>query len=212
MTSTITVEWVEFQLRADVTESELLAVSQGFQVEFLSLQPGYIKRTLLRLNESGRYADLVHWSDAAAMRAAMASSPAFPVCGAYFALIEAPEAPSLGVPVAHYEGDADAPVSSVGGLEFSFFLPKDGVTDAMLKSAAKKVADGLYRGQPGYFRHSVMKTEQGMYADVVFASSAKRAAELCGMWGTGPYAEPCLPYLEMIRPETMQIAFFENLR
>jgi hypothetical protein len=217
MTPSISIEWVEFQLRSGTSESEFLAVSHAFQTDFLDLQPGYRQRTLVRLNDHGLYADLVHWSDAADMRAAMAASKVFPVCGAYFALLKVVESPSLGTAIAKYENAAyldttAATVESVGGLEFSLFQPKPGVSDDMLKQAAKRVADSLYCGQPGYLSHLVVKSAQGVYADVVLASSGKRAAELCGLWGSGPYAEPCLPYLEMIRPESMQIAFFDSLK
>lgn len=217
MTASLCIEWVEFQLHAGVTEAQFRAVSDAFQANFLDLQAGYKKRTLVRLDAQGRYADLVHWATAKDMAAAMAASNAFPACGAYFALLNVLKAPSLGTAIAQHENIEDlsaaAPsVAAVGGIEFSLFQPKPGVSDEALCHAAQQMANGLYRGQPGFYGHSVVKSTQGVYADVVFASSGKRAAELCAMWGSGPWAEPCLPYLEMIHPQSIQLAFFETLK
>lgn len=216
MTTSPHIEWVEFQVRTGVTEAQFLAVSDAFQTEFLDLQPGYLERTVVRLPSQGHYADLVHWSAATDMQAAMDASASFPACQAYFSLLTVTKPQSLGAAIAHHMGPTGglptAPaVSPVGGLEFSLFRPKHGVSDHALTLAAADMANGLYRGQAGYYGHKVMKTSQGVYADVVFASSGRRAAELCGLWGTGPYADACLPYLELIDPSSIDLAFYDTL-
>lgn len=97
-------------------------------------------------------------------------------------------------------------------MEISFFKPKPNVSDHLLSLAAEATAAGLYRGQPGFIGHFVVKSDAGIYADVVLATSSKRAAELCASWGSAPYAVPCQGYSDMIRPESMQIAFFDVLK
>lgn len=217
MTETLYIEWVEFQIRSGVADAQFLAASEAFQVDFLDHQSGYRQRTLVRLGKQGHYADLVYWTGAQDMEAAMAAAKAYPACQAYFALLEVGNPPSLGKAVAQYDklkpSIATDPLGpTLGGMEFSLFKPKSGVTDQALHQAAQRMADGLYRGQAGFFHHSVVRSESGIYADVVLASSGKRAAELCASWGTGPYAQPCQDYLDMIILESVQLEFFDILQ
>jgi hypothetical protein len=217
MTETLYIEWVEFKLHDAVTDAQFLAASEAFQADFLDLQSGYRQRTLVRLGKQGHYADLVHWTGAKNMEAAMAAAKAYPACQAYFALLEVCNPPSLGKAVAQYDklntlSATDPFDPTLGGMEFSLFKPKPGVTDQALHQAAQRMADGLYRGQAGFLHHSVVKSESGIYADVVLASSGKRAAELCASWGTGPYAQPCQDYLDTIILESVQLEFFDTLR
>jgi heme-degrading monooxygenase HmoA len=213
------IEWVEFRLKIGVTQAQLHQVSDRFQSNFLDLQPGYQKRTLVKLDAGGHYADLVYWASAKEMNNAIASSEKYPVCGEYFALFEIVKAPSLGTPIAPYpemkaqrnSGDHSSPQTVLHGMEFSIFKPKPGVTDRELYEAAEQMVNGLYRDQPGFISHAVVKSEQGIYADVVLASSAKRAAALCASWGTGPFAQPCQAYLDLISPESIQVGFFDRL-
>jgi hypothetical protein len=217
MTETLYIEWVEFQLRAGVTDAQLYAASDAFQTAFLDLQPGYQHRALVRLGTPGHFADCVHWTGVNDMEAAMAAGKAIPEFQAYFALLQVTKAPTVGKTVAQY-GSAKIPLatdlcaSTWGGMEFSLFKPIPGVSDQALQRAAQHMANGLYRGQPGFLHHAVVKSEQGIYADVVLAASGKRAAELCASWGSGPLAEPCRGYLDMISPESVQLAFFDVLQ
>ena len=217
MNDSLCIEWVEFQLKPGATESQLLDASEALRTEFLNLQNGFQRRSLIRLGEQGVYADLVHWTHRKDAEAAMAASSAFPACGAYFALLEVLKEPAFGQAIAAHDAaqrlpPMDSTEIEVGGMEISFFKPKPNISDHLLSRAAKKMAAGLYHGQPGFIRHFVVKSEAGIYADVVLATSSKRAAELCASWGSDPYAEPCQGYLDSIRQESMQIAFFEVLK
>lgn len=217
MTETLYIEWVEFQLRAGVTDAQFCAASDAFQTAFLDLQPGYQHRALVRLGTPGNFADCVHWTGVDDMEAAMDAGKAFPECQAYFALLQVTKAPTMGKAIAQYGGAKISPAkascaSTWGGMEFSLFKPKPGVSDQALQHAAQRMANGIYRGQPGFLHHTVVKSEQGLYADVVLASTGKRAAELCASWGSGPFAEPCRGYLDMISPESVQLAFFDTLQ
>ena len=217
MNESTCVEWVEFRLKPGVTESQLLNASEALRTDFLNLQHGFQHRTLIRLNEQGLYADLVHWANRKDADKAMAASSVIPACGAYFALLEVVKAPAFGQAIAEHDVAQRLPATEsgeieVGGMEISFFKPQPNVSDHLLSRAAATTAAGLYRGQPGFIGHFVVKSEAGIYADVVLASSSKRAAELCASWGSDPYAVPCQGYLNMIKPETMQIAFFDVLK
>jgi hypothetical protein len=60
------------QLKAGVTEEALLAASDRFQNEFLVKHPGAVRR-LLVADQSGGYADIVLFSDEAAIEQLMAA-------------------------------------------------------------------------------------------------------------------------------------------
>lgn len=96
MSSTV-IEMAEIKLAAGKTEADLLEASNRFQEEFLSVQPGFLGRELVR-KEDGQYADIVRWAsmeDAAAIMEKAATSPA---CGGYFSVMEFnPENPDAGV-------------------------------------------------------------------------------------------------------------------
>lgn len=53
------IEVVMYQLRPEVTDEQMLALSTLVQ-GWLTTQPGYIRRELAK-NEEGRWLDLVHW-------------------------------------------------------------------------------------------------------------------------------------------------------
>ena len=48
--------------------------------------------------------------------------------------------------------------------------------------------------------------------DVLFANSAARASDLCAKWGSGPFAEACLSYLEKIEEGSARLAFFQRIK
>lgn len=112
----------------------------------------------------------------------------------------------------HHHLQALPSIADFGGMEFSTFRLKNGVTEAALLPAVEAMVQGLYAAEPGFLGHAVLKGEGGVYVDVIFATSQARAAELCGKWGTGPFAPACLPYLETIEEGSAQLAFFERIR
>jgi len=91
------IEMAEIKLAAGRTETDLIRASDRFQTEFLSRQPGFIGRDLVRM-EDGRYADIVRWESMSAAAAIMEQVPNSPACGAYFSVMEMnPENPQEGV-------------------------------------------------------------------------------------------------------------------
>ena len=103
-------------------------------------------------------------------------------------------------------------IPAFGGMEFSTFKLKRGVSETELFTAVDKMVEGLYSSEEGFLGHAVLKGADGIYVDVVFATSQSRAAELCAKWGAGPFAPACLPYLEKIEEGSANLAFFQRVK
>lgn len=102
-------------------------------------------------------------------------------------------------------------IPAFGGMEFSTFKLKRGISESDLFAAVDKMVLGLYSTEAGFLGHAVLKGADDTYVDVVFATSQTRAAELCAKWGTGPFAPACLPYLEKIEEGSANLAFFQRI-
>ena len=82
------VELASFRVAPGVTETDVLNASDVIQHEFLRLQPGFLRRDLLRAgDEGGRWVDLVEWTDHDSFAAAMALFSTSAACQAYFRLM-----------------------------------------------------------------------------------------------------------------------------
>jgi heme-degrading monooxygenase HmoA len=205
-----TTEWAEFTLKPHANEAAMLEASAAMQREFLDQQPGFISRQLVKLADR-HYADLVTWRSQEAVQEAMGSAKLFPACGAYFGLMQVDAEPRFGQPVAAF-GAAQA----WGGLEFSHFRLRAGVTEAALQSAAREMAQGLYEGRPGFVEHTILHNGQGGYVDLVLADSAARAEALCQSWSSGTepggHAKACQRYLSLIEPDSVQMGFWDRVQ
>jgi hypothetical protein len=82
----VVIEWAPFRLRDGATEAQLLAAAEAIQHDFLGARPGFLGRELAR-GADGLWADVVHWSDAAAAEAAMAAAATSRACRTYFELM-----------------------------------------------------------------------------------------------------------------------------
>lgn len=102
-------------------------------------------------------------------------------------------------------------IVAFGGMEFSTFKLKRGVSEAELFTAVDTMVKGLYSEEEGFLGHAVLKGADDTYVDVVFAVNQSRAADLCAKWGTGPFAPACLSYLEKIEEDSIKLAFFQRL-
>ncbi len=105
-----------------------------------------------------------------------------------------------------------AGISEFGGMEFSAFRLKLGISEADLFAAVDRMVEGLYADEEGFLGHAVLKGADDGYVDVVFATSQTRAAELCAKWDTGPFAPACLSYLEKIEEGSAKLAFFQRVK
>ena len=94
----VVVEWAPFQLADGAKEAALLRASEVVQREFLSKQPGFIRRELLR-GRGNQWVDLVYWTNMEDAKRAMENAAQSAACGAYFELMVAadPSDPSAGV-------------------------------------------------------------------------------------------------------------------
>lgn len=78
------------RLKDGVSEEEMLAASERFQREFVADQSGIIRRVLVA-DGDGRYADVVFFSDEAAIAAVMAAEQTSEVCHRFMAMWDEPE-------------------------------------------------------------------------------------------------------------------------
>lgn len=86
MNKTPVIEWAPFELKEGIDEAVLLEASEALQDEFLSKQPGFIRRELLR-GEGRTWVDLVYWENGSAIEEAMKNVAGSPVCYRYFQLM-----------------------------------------------------------------------------------------------------------------------------
>lgn len=102
-------------------------------------------------------------------------------------------------------------IPTFGGMEFSTFRLKPGVSETELFQAIDQMVAGLYAGEVGFLGHALLKGTDGIYVDVIFADSESRAAELCAKWGSGPFAPDCLPYVAKIEEGSVKLEFFQRI-
>ncbi len=81
------IEIAEIRLAEGRTVQDLLAASERFQNEFLSAQPGFIGRDLVRTDD-GSYADIVRWDSVEAATAIMDKAANSEACQRFFAVME----------------------------------------------------------------------------------------------------------------------------
>jgi hypothetical protein len=86
MTQIITV-LASIKLAEGKTEQDLLAASETFEREFVRLQPGVLRRELVKKG-AGEYIDIVQFRSAEDMEAIMELEMASPACHALFAVID----------------------------------------------------------------------------------------------------------------------------
>ena len=81
-----------------VTEQALLEASHAFQADFVSKQPGIVKRLLLR-SKDGAYADLVFFESKAAADRVVEAEASSPHCAKFFSIMQPPDEnlPDMGV-------------------------------------------------------------------------------------------------------------------
>jgi len=98
----ISVEWAPFVKAVDVTEQQLLVAADKVNVDFLSKQPGFIKRELIKKNDT-EYADVIHWRTK--QEAVTAGDKIFSCdeCSDYFKLMDMESSAEAGKGFSHYE-------------------------------------------------------------------------------------------------------------
>ncbi len=93
------IEIASITLAPGKTEKDLVQASNTFQT-FLSSQPGFIARSLVR-KADGSFADVVEWQDRESAEAIMQIAANSPECGTYFSVMDM-EAMDPTEGVSHY--------------------------------------------------------------------------------------------------------------
>jgi hypothetical protein len=199
------IEWAEFQLKEGVSITQCLEASSHMQTNFLDDQPGFVHRSTVQLDQH-TFADVVTWASQADADNAMQTAVAYPSCVKYFSLLQVDSKPRIAQSI-WQSAPRQAPLQ---GVEFSHFQLKADADPAKLKRAAQRMADAIYRHQSGFIHHQVLAKEGGWYADVLFATSAKRARELCNLWHEQNNQAACQDYLDLIEPSSIQLAFWQD--
>ncbi len=100
-------------------------------------------------------------------------------------------------------------ISSFLGMEFSTFKLKEGISEIELFKAADEAVSGFMSKEEGFLGHSILRGENGVYVDVLFATSKKQAEQICAKWVGNSF---CLAYLEKIQEDSVNLAFFERVK
>ncbi len=95
------------------------------------------------------------------------------------------------------------------GLEFGTFRLKTDCSEADMLAAAKEMEEHFLNKQEGFLGHAILKGNEGTYVDLAFATSQKRAEEICNLWMQNPYA---LKFLEFLDPTSTNISFWKRLQ
>jgi hypothetical protein len=199
------IEWAEFRLKPGVSLEQCLGASTQMQLEFLSRQTGFLHRHTVQLG-SDSFADVVTWASQADAKRAMQIADAHPGCAEYFSLLQVDHPPRLAQSIWQ-----SAPQQArLHGVEFSLFRLKTYANLEKLQLAAKRMAEKVYYGQPGFIHHQVLHKADGWYADVLLANSAERARELCNLWHEPKYQSACQSYLDLIEPSSVQMTFWQG--
>ncbi len=97
----IIVEWAPFVKASGVTDKNLIMAASKVNSEFLAIQPGFIKRELVKKSEI-EYADIVYWSTQEKAVAAANKVEQCAVCAEYFALMDMKASEKSGAGFSYY--------------------------------------------------------------------------------------------------------------
>lgn len=96
------VEWAPFETGEGVDEAALIAASDEFQKNFVSQQPGFIKRELLK-GADGHWVDLIYWQSKHDAEQVMQSAGDNEAVRKFFQLMKAADPENPGQGVSHFE-------------------------------------------------------------------------------------------------------------
>lgn len=100
-----------------------------------------------------------------------------------------------------------------GGLEFASFRLKEGVSEQDLFKAVDEMVEGLYLREECFLGHCLLKGEDNIYVEMVFATDKESAKYLCQKWGqNNNFAKECLSYLNVMDIESTQINFYKRVK
>lgn len=92
----LTVEWAPFNIAQQVTEVALLKAADRVEKEFLQKQKGFVRRELLRQDDT-HWVDLVYWENAESATMAASAANESEACNGYFSLMQGVEDATQGI-------------------------------------------------------------------------------------------------------------------
>ena len=95
-----------------------------------------------------------------------------------------------------------------GGCEWGTFKNKAGVTDSELMLACEKMRSHFLNYQEGFIQHVLLKGEDGLWADHVFAKTQEDARRICDAFSQDAN---CLDYLALIDTSTVHLSFWKRV-
>ena len=94
-------------------------------------------------------------------------------------------------------------MQSIHGFEIGRFRLKAGATEEALKVASMAMETRHLYAQAGFVAHYVVRLDDGLYLDLVFANSRADAERICNSWRG---QVDCEAFLALIEPESMSSA------
>ncbi len=95
------------------------------------------------------------------------------------------------------------------GMEFGTFKLREGISEVEMLKAAQVADENFLSNEEGFLGHVVLKGQDGLYADVAFATTQEKAEEVCSKWMENEYT---MKYIEVIDPESVNMSFWDRIK
>lgn len=100
-------------------------------------------------------------------------------------------------------------ISNFVGMEFSTFKLKEGITEETMLQIINEVDKNFLQKEEGFLGHCTLKGNDGIYADVAFATTQEKAQEICAKWMENDLA---LKYIELIDESSVNMTFWNRIK
>ena len=177
---------------ADADRERILAM------ECVKMLPGFLSWIpLTSINEESQRTDLVTWAtldDALNTAHLVGNAPQFSNFRATVSRV---------VTMGHYSTSSKQPLvpTQSYGVEIARFRLKTGVDEQRMRAAYAAMVASHLRAQPGWQGHHLVSLQDGVFVDLTFADTEKRAIEICESWPGNP---DCDVFLSMIKLVSME--------
>lgn len=99
-------------------------------------------------------------------------------------------------------------MQGAGGVEFATFRLKEGVTEASLLALSRRVESEFLVQQSGLIMHCLLRGADGLYADLVMASSQSLVEAYCQQW---LHNEVAGEYLTLLDRNSVNMSFWTRI-
>lgn len=100
-------------------------------------------------------------------------------------------------------------ISGFSGMEFATFKLKQGVSEANMLEAAQLADLKFLSIQEGFLGHIILKSKDGIYADLTFAVTQKMAEDICAKWIDNIFT---CKYIEFIDSDSVNMSFWARIK